>query len=1128
MQTIKLNFTIAASYLESSDLIPLETEAELTGRVASKLFKYVWKFAGKFECPDRIKLGQSIFQRSLVSDEVGGPNCVSINAVALRKLLSKSTKDYLTHALAFLENGDKTAALSCFNQIKTFDKTTFEKINTYIISADNSVDEEISLLEVIISEHQEYLTISKTLTFWANQADDSNPSSNYLLRIGVKDRVEEFLSNPLSTTLNFSACESCELPSIFDSPLFNKLEHFYHEDIHADSIDFSKFPKLKTLRLGNCQIGELDLSLFPDLEILDLNGSTIAHIDFSTATKLTTLKLDQTSINCDYDLRTLVDLRELYLPLEVEEINLVHFQNLQFLCVDNTHITHLDLTPCSKLTILHTECNLKLKTITFPLINLIEVITCGECEELESLYIEKCKFLKELKLENLNLKKLQLNANEQLIQLIILDVGLKEIDLFNAQKLKKLFIKNVPLKKLDLRNCTQLKKVNLSMTKIASFQSILPLKLSNFQRLKFFNLFENHDLERRFEIPKHLRTASTNPLGSSLWLSYLKERESLIEAIELHREVLKIVEIDLPSEDELCAIPSDLLKIRATLLEEEVILETERITSTYESMSLLLGQYISIKEALKSWIEDAPEEPGRIIAKERILDFIGSPMRGASLLNLSDLGISNLPNVFHLPVFQRKELKKLDISKNPIDAIDLSQQTHLEHLIASKTNLSNIDLSCVKKLQCISLANCHLEALPIELIHLSTALPALTSVILSGNIQLREMYNVFQPDWITFLMQREDLYKGFFRYFDGSPYDPIKALAFTTILSIEDLNDLTLWGANLMERSGKYPPAQKEELSKLIPKYFSLAGENALFREKFLEILRDTGDVCIDALSLSLMLLNIEEITLKINPLDPISNKAFLDVISKFSLIRHYAQNKIHALRDRDIATETFERDIFYYYTAKLSLDLNLPFQITHDSYGHITHVKEEDLAKAKDEIQALFENEDQSHLEYCKIWAWNEMLQIYFPKQYGTIENETRAALEGSEDQYTPMDSRALKIATLSKALAKGEFEKIDSETYSFLRRLFSLKTNSSKEALDFLNKLDDLKGISLKTQVVEKYNAKLTEEYDKLLDGNTSMLFELDRYKLLHIVKKILERPPEAAAGDSRGARKRVRTSA
>ncbi|MBP9842049.1 MAG: hypothetical protein KBC64_06460 [Simkaniaceae bacterium] len=87
-----------------------------------------------------------------------------------------------------------------------------------------------------------------------------------------------------------------------------------------------------------------------------------------------------------------------------------------------------------------------------------------------------------------------------------------------------------------------------------------------------------------------------------------------------------------------------------------------------------------LKTTLATWVIESPEGEGRIIARDRIFDYLNTPLENT--LNLAELSLTALPDIFHL--LKLRNTSRLSLRGNQLTFLPQSMQ----HLLA----LDSIDL----------------------------------------------------------------------------------------------------------------------------------------------------------------------------------------------------------------------------------------------------------------------------------------------------------------------------------------------------------------------------------------------------------------------------------------------------
>lgn len=188
-------------------------------------------------------------------------------------------------------------------------------------------------------------------------------------------------------------------------------------------LDLSANTKLKNLSIPSNQLTLIDLSANPQLESLIIYSNQLTTIDLSNNLNLETLSLGGNPQLTNLDITQHSKLKTLYLgdmgQLNLDNMDLSFFPELESLDLRNNEITVLDLSKATKLTRL------------FLFKNRIANIDLSTNTELEY-----------LNLDYNELTTLDLSLNNKLIDLSIADNPLKTIEFSNNPVLKYIFMVN--------------------------------------------------------------------------------------------------------------------------------------------------------------------------------------------------------------------------------------------------------------------------------------------------------------------------------------------------------------------------------------------------------------------------------------------------------------------------------------------------------------------------------------------------------------------------------------------------------------------------------------------------------------------------------------------------------------
>ena len=343
---------------------------------------------------------------------------------------------------------------------------------------------------------------------------------------------------------------------------------------------------------------------------------------------------------------------------------------------------------------------LSLYDIEKDLLNKIEVMDLSNKEIKELNGVEYLSNLRELNLENNQLKKVNLRYNELLTNLNISNNNLERINLNFNKNLEYLNLSKNNLFKFDTLPISKIKKLdlsnnNISEIKLTNMKDIISLRLKN-NKLKEVNLKNNLKLEEL--------DISFNKIKE---LSYFSNLTSLdIEATDI--------------EDVIVNKELKRINIGSTKFKDiEFIRNLEDLEDLNVSNTNITNLDLSKYKKLKSLnISDTYLEKFNI--KDNLLLQIlkaeKAHIKNLDLSNNKDIEVLNLSNnkIEEIDLKELTKLKDLNLSNNKLKTIDLTKLKKLSSLIVNNNELKEIDTKELKDLEVLEIANNDIEKVDLK------------------------------------------------------------------------------------------------------------------------------------------------------------------------------------------------------------------------------------------------------------------------------------------------------------------------------------------------------------------------------------------------------------------------------
>ena len=343
---------------------------------------------------------------------------------------------------------------------------------------------------------------------------------------------------------------------------------------------------------------------------------------------------------------------------------------------------------------------LSLYDIEKDLLNKIEVLNLSNKDIKELNGIEYLTNLKELNLENNQLKKVNLRYNEELITLNLSNNNLDKINLNFNKLLEYVNLSKNNLTKFDTLPISKVKQLdlsnnNLSDIKLTNMKDIISLRLKN-NKLKDINLKNNlllEELDISFNNIKELSYFSN--------LTSLDIEKTDIEDVIVNKE-LKRVNIGSTKFKNI-----DFIK-NLELLEELNISNTD-----IDSLDLSNYKKLKTLDISNTYLEKFNIKENTLL---EILKASKAHIKNIDLSNNKELVLLDLSNnkIEEISLKELVNLKDLNLSNNKLKSLDLSKNTKLINLVLNENELTEVNTLEFKDLETLEIANNNIEKLDLK------------------------------------------------------------------------------------------------------------------------------------------------------------------------------------------------------------------------------------------------------------------------------------------------------------------------------------------------------------------------------------------------------------------------------
>ncbi|MBO4460210.1 MAG: S-layer homology domain-containing protein [Clostridiales bacterium] len=335
------------------------------------------------------------------------------------------------------------------------------------------------------------------------------------------------------------------------------------------------------------------------------------------------------------------------------------FTNVEYIMLNNTGLTSIDVSKNTKLVTLYCEYN-KLKKLDVTNNPNLGNLNCDQ-NSLTSLDLSKNPNLASLICNDNKLTELDLSNNPELVDLDCSNNRLTELDLSHSKKISTLYCSNNKLEALDVQWNTEINLFNCSYNKISS------LNLKNCTKIT--TVFAN-DNNLKSISAKNLPKLRDLVLSNNKLSSVDLEGDTILDS--LHLDHNQLTSFDLSKTKKL-----DFVDLSYNKLKKLVTSKNGGIDMLNVDNNQLTSIDVSKNHDLYT------------------LSIAGN--------QLTKIDISNLPRIDYLDCSDNK-IKTIDISKNksmdslfcannPIQKLDLSKNNDLHRLSCFGTDIAKLDIS---------------------------------------------------------------------------------------------------------------------------------------------------------------------------------------------------------------------------------------------------------------------------------------------------------------------------------------------------------------------------------------------------------------------------------------------------
>lgn len=460
-------------------------------------------------------------------------------------------------------------------------------------------------------------------------------------------------------------------------------------------------------------------------------------------------------------------------------------------------------------------------------------------------------------------------------------------------------------------------------------------------------------------------------------------------------------------------IPFKMVEFTCDHLEHVILQIIHRVSDLLQQPNSIPVSRLTLARTLQVWQEEAPEEPQRVTASDRILNTCGTSIGWEPLKTFCSI----IPNFnMQIPPYYRVIIS---IVFNMLNG-DFSK-----HLFeSSEINLRDLELHSLppifdhKNFQYLSylyLQNNRLIELPPSIINLSLK----TSVIVYDNDfseeyveELTEIRNRTNNRLIGLYPMRQSVYQRASSQATRRNVDfNVLGSAYRTTLR-RDLdgripanigkfrnNDcVILWLNKLTETSDvRRSRAVENFIVTNVVSYLQEANQDPEFEQIFIANINEGAGSCGDRVSLSILRLDLAYQLHKAD-LSNLQNLVhlLLNGIWTLELLQECAMEKIRSLRNRPD-----EIEVMLGYAIRLKTNLSIPITIETMLFPSLSSLTFSDLQRAKNVVLSCRNNLDRANDFLFEQPQWMNALHHNYSETMKNLQDREQAEREELEDRY-------------------------------------------------------------------------------------------------------------------------------
>jgi Leucine-rich repeat (LRR) protein len=462
--------------------------------------------------------------------------------------------------------------------------------------------------------------------------------------------------------------------------------------------------------------------------------------------------------------------------------------------------------------------------------------------------------------------------------------------------------------------------------------------------------------------------------------------------------------------------------------------ELQSLSESFDRLKNLKKVSLSenlLESLLSEWEKQDPNN--RVEAKEIILNCFRNKW---TLLDLSDLPINSLPNIFFIEPFNN--LTTMDLSGTLIESLPNSFR-NLKHLIhlnlsdtlfqffpeffeeltslktfyADETSIQSLpnSIGFLRELTILHLSNTNLKSIPeclkslshLAFLHLdNTSLQSIPRSIFNGQDSVSSVIRTSFEEALPLRYHLQRIYN----FMDQAPPLYLNSLVENPKIK----NHLENWIIRLKE----IEPSNEEKLTafyKCVAAILQMAAEDSDYRGVFKSVIREATSTCGDRIILSMLHLGIQR---KLKTLDLDDIATVLEFLKKgiwaMSLLEESAASKIEELKNtiranlilKGVPENKFEKrfrkavrkkidpvEIYLGFPIKLKTKLGLPLDVDTMLYFRCSDITQNDLDQTENYITEQLNNEESYFNFLVDNTTWQEVLRRRFSTQMKSLKTE-------------------------------------------------------------------------------------------------------------------------------------------